>query len=91
MTAITAVTVYQATLPVPGRVIADDPEVEQAVHIGEQRFSQLGCASCHIPRLPLVDKGWFYTKPNPFHPAVNLRVGDAQTPVVDLTSEDLPG
>src|SRR6202790_1673603 len=35
---ITASTIYQATLPVPGRSVPDDPEVEQAVRIGEQRF-----------------------------------------------------
>jgi Di-haem oxidoreductase, putative peroxidase len=88
---ITAVTVYQATLPVPGRVIPDGPEVREAVQIGEHRFSQIGCASCHITKLPLVDKGWIYTEPNPFNPAGNLRVGDAPTLVVDLTSEELPG
>ena len=88
---ITAVTVYQATLPVPGQVIPDDPEVREAVRIGRQRFSQVGCADCHIPRLPLVDKGWIYSEPNPFNPAGNFRVGDAPTLVVDLTSEDLPG
>jgi hypothetical protein len=81
---ITAVTVYQATLPVPGRVIPDDPDVEQAVHIGEQRFLQLGCATCHIPKLPLVDKGWIYTEPSPFNPSGNLRVGDAPVLTVDL-------
>jgi hypothetical protein len=88
---ITAVTVYQATLPVPGRSVPDDPEVKQAVQIGEQRFYQIGCATCHIPKLPLVDKGWIYTEPSPFNPVGNLRVGDAPTLVVDLTSENLPG
>jgi hypothetical protein len=88
---ITAVTVYQATLPVPGRLIPDDPEVQEAVQIGEQRFSQIGCTGCHIPKLPLVDKGWIYTEPSPFNPVGNLRVGNAPTLVVDLTSEDLPG
>jgi hypothetical protein len=88
---ITAVTVYQATLPVPGRVIPDDPEVQEAIHAGEQRFSQIGCASCHITKLPLVDKGWIYTEPSPFNPAGNLRIGDAPTLVVDLTNEELPG
>jgi len=88
---ITAVTVYQATLPVPGRLIPEDPEVEEAVHIGEQRFSQLGCAGCHIPKLPVIDKGWIYTEPSPFNPAGNMRVGDAPTLLVDLTSEELPG
>jgi hypothetical protein len=88
---ITAVTVYQATLPVPGRVISDDPEVAQAVRLGEERFSQIGCAGCHVAKLPLVDKGWIYTEPNPFNPSGNLRVGDAPTLSVDLTSDDLPG
>jgi len=88
---ITAVTVYQATLPVPGRLIPDDPEVAQAARVGEQRFSQIGCAGCHVLRLPLVDKGWIYTEPSPFNPSGNLRVGDAPTLRVDLTSEDLPG
>jgi hypothetical protein len=41
--------------------------------------------------LPLVDKGWIYTEPSPFNPVGNLRVGDAPTLVVDLTSENLPG
>jgi len=88
---ITAVTVYQATLPVPGRSVPDDPEVQEAVRIGEQRFSEIGCATCHTPRLPLVDKGWIYTEPSPFNPLGNLRVGDAPTLVIDLTSENLPG
>jgi hypothetical protein len=88
---ITAVTVYQATLPVPGQVIPDDLEVREAVRVGEQRFSQDGCTSCHIPKLPLVDKGWIYSEPSPFNPSGNLRVGDTPTLSVDLTNDDLPG
>jgi hypothetical protein len=88
---ITAATVYQATLPVPGVRFPDDPEAKQAVPVGEQRFSELGCVSCHTPRLPLIDRGWIYTEPSPFNPAGNLRIGDAPTLVVDLTSEELPG
>src|SRR5579863_4267360 len=41
---ITAVTVYQATLPAPGQVIPDDPEFEQAIKMGEERFKQVGCS-----------------------------------------------
>ena len=88
---ITAVTVYQAALPVPGRVIPDDPEARQAAQKGEQLFSQLGCATCHIPQLPLGNNGWIYTEPNPFNPSGNLRIGDAPTLSIDLTSDDLPG
>jgi hypothetical protein len=87
---ITAVTLYQATLPVPGRVISDDAEVAQAVRTGEQRFSQIGCTNCHVPKLPLVDKGWIYSEPNPFNPSGNLQVGGAPTLSADLTSDDLP-
>ncbi|MGH7973218.1 MAG: di-heme oxidoredictase family protein, partial [Limisphaerales bacterium] len=55
---MTAVCIYQATLTVPGRVIPNDPRIEAAVWLGEQRFESVGCAQCHVPRLPLVDKGW---------------------------------
>jgi hypothetical protein len=88
---VTGVTVYQATLPVPGQVIPDDPDFERAVRIGRERFTQIGCASCHIAALPLDKKGWIYTEPNPYNPAGNLRPGDAPTLSVDLTSEELPG
>ena len=87
---VTAVTIFQATLPVPGRVIPDDQEVEKAVRIGELRFQQAGCASCHIPRLPLTNQGWIFTEPNPYNPSGNLRPGGAPTLRVDLTSDELP-
>ena len=87
---ITAVSVFQAALQVPGRVIPRDPEIEQAVLNGEKVFDRIGCASCHIPRLPLDRKGWIYSEPNPYNPAGNLRVGEAKTLYVDLSSDELP-
>ncbi len=87
---ITAVTIYQATLPVPGQVIPDDPAFEQAIRMGEERFKQVGCSQCHIPALPLDNKGWIYTEPNPYNPKNNLRPGDAPTLAVDLSSDELP-
>ena len=87
---VTAVTVFQATLPPPGRVIADDDDVEKAVRIGERRFQQVGCAACHVPRLPLTNQGWIFTEPNRYNPPGNLRSGDAPTLRVDLTSDELP-
>lgn len=87
---VTAVTVFQATLPVPGRVIPDDEDVQKAVQIGERRFQEVGCARCHIPQLPLTNQGWIFTEPNPYNPAGNLRPGDAPTLRVDLTGNDLP-
>jgi len=72
-------------------VIPDDPEVEKAVRIGEHRFEQIGCASCHIPRLPLVNKGWMYSEPGPYNPVGNLLSGEVPPLNVNLTSEELPG
>ena len=39
---LTAVSLFQATLPVPGRVIPNDPAVEQANRLGEAVFNQIG-------------------------------------------------
>lgn len=87
---VTAATLYQATLPVPGRVIPNDPRIEQAVLIGEERFRQIGCTTCHVPHLPLTNHGWIFTEPNPYNPPGNLRPGEAPTFAVDLTSDALP-
>ncbi len=87
---VTAVAVFQATLPVPGRVIPNDPEIEAAVENGEQLFERIGCSACHVPRLPLRKQGWVYTEPNPFNPPLNLAVGTARTLAVDLNSRELP-
>jgi cytochrome c peroxidase len=87
---VTAVSIFQATMAVPGRVISRDPEIEAAVWLGEQRFASLGCTTCHIPALPLDRQGWIFTEPNPFNPPGNLRVGEAPTVAVDLSRDDLP-
>jgi len=88
---VTAVAVFQATMPVPGQVIPDDPEVERAVLRGEQLFREIGCVTCHVPALPLTDRAWIYTEPNPYNPPGNLRPGEARPLSVDLTSDELPG
>ncbi|HEY2931193.1 MAG TPA: di-heme oxidoredictase family protein [Acidobacteriota bacterium] len=87
---VTAVAMFQATMAVPGRVIPNDFFVDLAVHVGANRFEKIGCAGCHIPILPLDNKGWIYTEPNPYNPVKNLRPGDAPSLSVDLTSDALP-
>ena len=87
---VTAVTVYQAVLQVPGRVISRNPDIERAVLLGERAFERIGCATCHVPRLPLNNQAWIYTEPNPFNPPGNLRSGETQTLKVDLSSDLLP-
>jgi hypothetical protein len=87
---ITALSVFQAVMAVPGRVIPHDPEVEAAVSMGEHLFTKIGCATCHIPELPLYRDAWLYTEPNPYNPYGNLRPGKTQTYVVNLNRPDLP-
>jgi len=87
---VTAVALFQATMAVPGRVIPNDFFVDLAVHVGANRFEKVGCATCHIPSLPLDNKGWIYSEPNPYNPVKNLRPGDAPSLSVDLTSDELP-
>jgi Di-haem oxidoreductase, putative peroxidase len=90
---VTAVSIFQATMAVPGRVIPNDPDIEAAVLLGEQRFSSIGCAICHLPELPLDRHGWMFSEPNPFNPTSphNLLIGEAPpTLTVDLSRDDLP-
>jgi hypothetical protein len=87
---MTAVCVFQATMAVPGRVIPNDPEIETAILNGERKFQGIGCASCHVPALPLDNRGWIFTEPNPYNPIGNLRIGEAPTLAVDLTDHRLP-
>ena len=87
---VTAVTLYQAAMAVPGRVIPNDPEIEAAVLVGEARFREIGCAACHIPRLPLANQGWIFEEPNPYNAATNLRRGEARTIRMGLNDPVLP-
>ncbi len=91
---LTAVSLFQATLSVPGRVIPNDPAVEHANLLGEAVFDQIGCASCHAT-LPLASNnnpglpgqpGWIYFEPSPYNPATgpnspNLQLGPANYPL----------
>ena len=91
---LTAVSLHQATLAVPGRIIPNDPAVEQANLAGEALFNKIGCATCHAT-LPLTSSnnpglagkpGWIYFEPNPYNPATgpnspNLQLGPTNYPV----------
>jgi Di-haem oxidoreductase, putative peroxidase len=87
---VTALAVYQAVLPVPGRVIPNDHEIEIAIQNGERVFRGIGCAECHIPALPLGKQSWTYTEPNPYNPATNLRTGESKTLRIELDRPGLP-
>lgn len=61
---ITAVTVFQAALGTPGRVISRGKE--EAIAAGEEIFAAIGCANCHIPAMELSSP--YFTEPNPYNP-----------------------
>lgn len=90
---LTAISLFQATLPVPGRVIPKDPAIRAAISLGEQTFVDIGCTSCHVPCLPLDSD--IFSEPNPFNPAGVVNEGDAYhvqfgSFSVDLSSKALP-
>jgi CxxC motif-containing protein (DUF1111 family) len=87
---VTAATIFEATLPVPGRVIPNEPDVERAVLAGERTFDRIRCTACHVPALPLDERGWIYSEPGPYNPVGNLRRTGARVLDVDLTDPALP-
>jgi hypothetical protein len=81
---MTAVTIFQAALNTPGRVIPHEFMAE--VSEGEQLFGDIGCTECHIPALTLDDP--VFTEPNPFNPDGNLTPDDLSTTFAfDLTAD----
>jgi hypothetical protein len=86
---VTALAIFQATLAVPGQVMPSDSKKARDVADGEEAFARIGCATCHVPALPLQRSGWRFTEPGPFD-----RLGSSQPQgrslSIDLTDETLP-
>jgi cytochrome c peroxidase len=83
---ITAVTLFQAALNTPGRLLPANRARREAAERGEQVFSTVGCASCHRPSMALDNR--VFTEPNPYNPAGNLRPQDVTRLVAfDLTRD----
>ena len=79
---ITALTLFQATLPAPVEKTPATDEERKAADLGRRLFSSIGCASCHVPELPLSSAE--FTEPGPFNPRNQLNKDD------DLRPEDVP-
>ena len=63
---ITAITIFQAALGIPGRVLPADKASRELVEKGEMLFDQIGCTSCHVPEFKL--KSRLFVEPNPLNP-----------------------
>lgn len=84
---ISALVAFQATLPAPTRK-ENLPDVwQEAADKGEKVFADIGCASCHIPALPL--DSLVFHDPGPIDTAGTLRQSDMATPLaLDLATLD---
>ena len=83
---VTALVMFMATFPAPGRVMPTNPEARAAAVHGEELFGTIGCATCHMPVLRLNDP--VFSEPNPFNPGGKLQVSEVEHPIiVDLTRE----
>lgn len=80
---ITAITIWQAALGVPGQVLPDEPSGQAEVQLGERLFREMGCTTCHIPELRLASR--LFTEPNPYNLKGNLR-DVSQTYSFDMTT-----
>jgi hypothetical protein len=85
---ITAATIFQVAMNIPGRVISDDPSRRAAATRGETSFASIGCTDCHKPALTLIAAS--YSEPNPYNPAGNLRVQDVPHPFTFDLTRDIP-
>lgn len=82
---ISAVTLFQAALPVPRAVEPQQPQRRQAAMRGRQVFADAGCAACHIAALPL--KSTVFVEPGPYNLEGTLRQKETDKPVrLDLAA-----
>jgi cytochrome c peroxidase len=64
---ITAISIFQAQLGTPARVLPDTDEGRESAERGEQVFDQVGCTTCHVPMLELDSS--VFTEPYALNPA----------------------
>ena len=81
---ITALVLFQATLPAPVQVEPETQAERDAVVYGRRLFDLIGCTQCHKPTLPLSSLE--FVEPGPFNPDNDLGPDDvAVSYVVDLS------
>ncbi|MFL2639995.1 MAG: di-heme oxidoredictase family protein [Dehalococcoidia bacterium] len=84
---ITALTLFQAALPAPRINYPESEQAKDAALLGENIFGTIGCASCHIPKLPLESS--VFIEPNPYNPPRIYREESGASPFsIDLIDLD---
>ena len=84
---VSALVAFQATLAPPMPTPFDNPEWNAMADKGKALFTQIGCAECHHPYLPL--KSLKFSDPSPYDTAGTLSARDVAEPAVyDLAMLD---
>ena len=71
---MTAVVLFQASLPTPIQVLPEHPVLNDAAKQGEALFEQAMCTQCHVKTLPL--KSLSFVEPGPYNAAGNMRMSN---------------
>ena len=80
---ITAVTIFQATLDFPDNIFSKNEKIKSAQLKGKEIFNNIGCASCHMPTLPL--KSLMFVEPGPLNTEISTTIVESKkTLVVNL-------
>jgi hypothetical protein len=82
---ITALSLFQAQLGTPGRVIPADPARRQAAQDGEPLFTAIGCTDCHVPAMKLNSP--MFKEANPFNPEWKIPFAVARPIGFDMTKD----
>jgi hypothetical protein len=86
---MTAISLFQAQLGTPGRVLPTDPVRRRAADEGERLFNSIGCASCHVPAMKLQRP--VFTEANPFNPEWKIPFAVSKPVGFDMTKNgELP-
>lgn len=68
---ISAITLFQALLPIPEQVLPSSKEERLAIQHGDELFNSIGCADCHTPMMAL--NSTLYSDVNPYNPDGTFR------------------
>ncbi len=84
----TALVVFMATLEAPLPRLPEDPDERAIVEHGRATFDAVGCATCHVPELPL--ESLVFTEPSEFNVGRDLRA-DAVEGLVEIDLSEFAG
>lgn len=73
---VSALVAWQATLPPPAEMVPENADWQNAAAQGANLFHTIGCASCHVPALPL--NSLQFHDPGPLDAAGTLRKAETQ-------------